>query len=69
MVRYIRNLPKRTVNHEEVAFAKYLSECSILDLRIKLLQQLLKNDQRFNAKQLFDFFDSKKNSQIDFNEF
>ncbi|CAK73678.1 unnamed protein product (macronuclear) [Paramecium tetraurelia] len=69
VLQFIRNLPRSTQNFEEVAFAKYLAECSIIDKKVWKLQRMLKQDQRFNVKLLFDFFDSKKNGTIDYNEF
>ncbi|CAD8148466.1 unnamed protein product [Paramecium octaurelia] len=69
VLQFIRNLPRSTQNFEEVAFAKYMAECSIIDKKVWKLQRMLKQDQRFNVKLLFDFFDSKKNGTIDYNEF
>lgn len=68
-MRFVRNLPRHTPNHEEVAFAKYLAECCVIDKKISHLQSLLRNDPRFSANLLFDYFDCKRSHYVDYNEF
>ncbi|KAM3138177.1 hypothetical protein pb186bvf_009640 [Paramecium bursaria] len=69
VVKFIRGINQYTPHYEEIGFAKYIGECSILDKKIRVLQQLIMNDPRFSCRMLFDFFDCKKSNSLDFNEF
>ena len=69
MNEFVHRLPKFTKHPEEIAFARYLAESILIDVKLNPLQEQLNHDMRFNSRLLFDYFDAESLGHLDFNEF